>query len=807
MEFNLDTTIDELHERGYISVRTTNCLQYADMYTLEDVINNIKTPSDLMNLRNFGRKSFKEIEPILNQLIPKHSTPKIENKEDLFSSLGEQLVDIITKSYSIALSGETAIKVYLREEYPHAYDLHFSIKDGLEKMLTVVELFSREENIEIRHTYKHYIDLVMKGMEDAHIAEQKIYIDYKRISLNLAMRMEDFSDEEIVKYFLSPDAKDYLQEIYEDWANNELGERAKKFLKSYIPGYYDLIKYAEEPLSSYRRICPGKTMKKTINEIFQFNQKFKKEYYRISKLNDNEIYFEKLKREYPYLVSKQRVFVSSFTKEHNHAPLFFLLYHYLRISEDRSNKIYSLYHGLFDKKERTLTEIAEAMNLTRERVRQIANGYLEVQSSNIVKNEGWKHYKDLLDLPFIHEDTEEYKKIRDVEHLPINFNAFAYLVRIVVDFKIEDIEGHVIMINRKMWKLNFNNCMDTFYSIINAKYSVDTYVPLRTVLKTTPREYRNEMTRLFKFIATDIYNIRIIDGNILYLPQNYIDVVEEVYEILAHNGEPMHVEDIFRAFKAKYPDHKFTEPVQIKPHLFRHKHIRPVGKSSCYAIDSWEGVYFGSIRDLLVDLLKDSDEPIHIDTLYEGVSEYYPNTTKSSVAATMQDENMQRFIEFKGDYYGLTSKTYSDKYEPAPPIQRYTFEERFQMFKDFVETYHRFPGYNGSDHETTLMRWHYNVINGFMSITDEQKNRLEQELSNYDKLGYPRTAIESEFLMKCNDLKNYIQQHHTLPTNRQAPDLYYWFRRSRENYDSYTDKRRQYMTDLLNYILSFGFSI
>lgn len=28
-----------------------------------------------------------------------------------------------------------------------------------------------------------------------------------------------------------------------------------------------------------------------------------------------------------------------------------------------------------------------------------------------------------------------------------------------------------------------------------------------------------------------------------------------------------------------------------------------------------------------------------------------------------------------------------------------------------------------------------------------------------------------------------------------------------DNYDSYTDKRRQYMTDMLNYILSLGFSI
>ena len=50
MEFNLDTTIKELHELGIISVRTYNSLHYAGMDTLGEILNNIETPMDLLSV-------------------------------------------------------------------------------------------------------------------------------------------------------------------------------------------------------------------------------------------------------------------------------------------------------------------------------------------------------------------------------------------------------------------------------------------------------------------------------------------------------------------------------------------------------------------------------------------------------------------------------------------------------------------------------------------------------------------------------------------------------------------------------------
>ena len=807
MEFNLDTTIKELYDWGQISTRTYNSLHYAGMETLEEVLSGIETPMDLLSLRNFGRKAYTEMEPILNKMIQSRAKQPPKTKEELFDALGESLVKIITDAYKDVTVGDSEINAYLQAAYPNPSDFHYLVMGDVDNMLAVVEDYSRDENLAIRHSYKQFIAITLAGMENAQQAENDVYAEYKRKSMDLAMRMEDFSYEQVAMYFLSPIAKNYLEKSYQEQVESSLSVRSKNFAAKFLPHFSDLIKYAEEPLASYRNICPGQSMMKTLTEIFQFNQKFRREFDRVSKLTDDEIQTEFLKREYPYLVSRQRQFVFDFIKANNHAPLFFLMLQYLRLSENRSNKIYCLLHGIFDGKKRTLYEIADALNLTRERCRQIASGTIEVQESALANNEGWDYYRTLFELPFIYEKTEKYVRLKDTEHLTIDFDVFASLVKLVADFKVEDVEGHAVLMNKKYKDMKLSDCLDTLFSIVDAKYSTDTYITVDSILFNVPKSLRPQMKELITYIAEQIYKIQITEDDRLYLPQNYIDIAEELYDILAKKGEPTHVEDIFSEFKSRYPDHKYTDPLQIKPYLYRHKHIKAVGKTSCYALDSWEGVYFGSIRDLLVDLLSESSVPLHIDYLYDGVIEHYPNTTKASVAATMEDEIFQRFVEFEGGYFGLTAKSYSDEYVIAASVQRYRFEDRFQMFKDFIDTYHRFPGYNGSDQESSLMRWYYNVMTGILSITDEQKKMFDDTVNYYDELGYPRSATENEFLIKCQDVKDYICQNHTLPTNNNSPELYAWLRRSRDNYDSFTDKRRLYMTDLLNYILALGFSM
>jgi hypothetical protein len=238
----------------------------------------------------------------------------------------------------------------------------------------------------------------------------------------------------------------------------------------------------------------------------------------VSKLTDDEIQTEFLKRDYPYLISRQRQFVFDFIKANNHAPLFFLMLQYLRLSENRSNKIYCLLHGIFDGKKRTLYEIADALNLTRERCRQIASGTIEVQESALANNEGWDYYRPLFELPFIYEKTEEYVRLKDAERLTIDFDVFASLVKLVGDFKLEYVEGHAVLMNKKYKDMKLSDCLDTLFSIVDAKYSTDTYITVDSILFTVPESLRPQMKELVKYIAEEIYKVQITEDDRLYLP-------------------------------------------------------------------------------------------------------------------------------------------------------------------------------------------------------------------------------------------------------------------------------------------------
>ncbi len=459
IDYNLDTTIKELYDIGKISRRTFNCLNTAGIKTIGQIINQTPNRSDLLKLHGFGKKSLEEINAVFDSIVYETvDNPQIRMAQ--LAVLGEKMFQIITEAYPSIIKEETEITLYLKTTYPHPYWLHQLVMGEPNNLMRIVENFSREDNIKIRHKYKQFIELVLDGMKKAQETENELYKTYMNKNLFLANNIKVFSDEQIAKYFLTPLANRYLEEIYQEYVNTQLSVRSRNFVHELLPHFVDLIKYAEEPLSSYHNICIGRTMKKTLTEIYQFNQKFKKSFDYISRLSDDSIRFIILKRDYPYLENKHNVFVNEFMKQHNHAPLFFLLHQYLRKSKNRSNMIYGLLHGIRDAKQLTLSEVADALGLTRERVRQIAHGRIEIQDSALIHDDGWAYYRPLFSLPIIYEKTNYYIKLCEEEKIPENFVVFSSLVTLVADFKLKEVNGYRLLINNKIEELNLNDYLN-----------------------------------------------------------------------------------------------------------------------------------------------------------------------------------------------------------------------------------------------------------------------------------------------------------------------------------------------------------
>lgn len=830
MQLNLDTTINALYKNGLISVRTINCLRYAGMNTMEDVLNYAEDPEELLKLKNFGRKSYTEIEPLIRNVRQEHGAPSPQTANEMFEMVGETIGQMLREAYDSLFGEETEMTRYFKSVFPSVVELHSLLVTDDETLTKVREGFSMQENVEYRRVIVTYLDNAINRMVDGKRADNDTYATYKERHAELARKVEVFSYPEKVEYFMSAGAREFFKTHY-DKMREKLSVRARNFLDHFAPNFQDLVPYFEAPLTDYKNLCPGQNMKHTLTEIFNFNQELKTEFDRYWQMSSDEVLLAMLKHSYPFLSSLERKFVCEHAKVYGVHPLFYLLYNYMRLSDVKNNKVFSLLYGIFDGQERTLNELAEAMSLTRERIRQIVSKKLEVHDNDLIKNDGWKSYDDLLTLPFITEETNEYQHLKEREHLRFDFRVFARLMQLLGDRDFEinvksnnrsiellrfaaqyetEIVGNVaVSINRrKMPCIKVKDCIESLNQLVSSRYTNDTRIDVATSLGTMSNEEKADATKLMAYLAKEGLGLEVDEDNRVLVQKNHIDVAEDLYTILARKGEPMSVDELFVAFKEMYPDHKYTESAQIRSWLFRHPNIKPIGNTSRYGLDSWENVFFGTIRDLLAKLLEESDEPMHIEQLFEAVVEHYPNTKAQSLHWSMADDTLGRFVHFNDDYFGLRSKEYDESFEEYnAERQRFRFDERFADFRKFVEEYNRYPVSNNGERESSLYRWMYNAQNGVLDISDEQKQQLTDAMKTDEQEYIPRNATESEFRNKCQDYKAYINSHYALPSVSTEPELYSWMIRSKANYNSYVDHRRKYLTDLFNYILSLGFSI
>ena len=563
MQLNLDTTINALYKNGLISVRTINCLRYAGMNTMEDVLNYAEDPEELLKLKNFGRKSYTEIEPLIRNVRQEHGAPSPQTANEMFEMVGETIGQMLREAYDSLFGEETEMTRYFKSVFPSVVELHSLLVTDDETLTKVREGFSMQENVEYRRVIVTYLDNAINRMVDGKRADNDTYATYKERHAELARKVEVFSYPEKVEYFMSAGAREFFKTHY-DKMREKLSVRARNFLDHFAPNFQDLVPYFEAPLTDYKNLCPGQNMKHTLTEIFNFNQELKTEFDRYWQMSSDEVLLAMLKHSYPFLSSLERKFVCEHAKVYGVHPLFYLLYNYMRLSDVKNNKVFSLLYGIFDGQERTLNELAEAMSLTRERIRQIVSKKLEVHDNDLIKNDGWKSYDDLLTLPFITEETNEYQHLKEREHLRFDFRVFARLMQLLGDRDFEinvksnnrsiellrfAAQYETEIVRRKMPCIKVKDCIESLNQLVSSRYTNDTRIDVATSLGTMSNEEKADATKLMAYLAKEGLGLEVDEDNRVLVQKNHIDVAEDLYTILARKGEPMSVDDLFVAFK------------------------------------------------------------------------------------------------------------------------------------------------------------------------------------------------------------------------------------------------------------------
>ena len=108
-------------------------------------------------------------------------------------------------------------------------------------------------------------------------------------------------------------------------------------------------------------------------------------------------------------------------------------------------------------------------------------------------------------------------------------------------------------------------------------------------------------------------------------------------------------------YSTKY---KFTKG-NIKRIIVNSNQISSIGKTSTYSLYKWN-VCNLTIRELIHQILSDSDSPLSLDEIVSILKIKGRNTNKKNISTSIKSADKYNFIRLKSGLYGLTTKQYGD---------------------------------------------------------------------------------------------------------------------------------------------------
>lgn len=283
----LETTVKELLEAGKLSRHTYNCLHYAGLQTMKDVLAYGDSTTSLFSLRNFGRKAYHEILPFFNEIQLKYGILVSDSEKGLWTleqepmeqgSMGqEKMGDLLNEAYIDLEAADPKVQTVFMKKYRSAEQLHIVVVDGVRMMLEPQPELSMEENIAYRRMFVGYMQEAIHRMEDTHKTDNNVYALYTNRLHELTPQIEKFSNDTIARHFISTHARLLLGMIYDDMVSRQK-MRTMNFLFKMVPTFDLLVPYFDKPLAQYRKLCPNQIMKRTLTDIFEMTKELKAEF-------------------------------------------------------------------------------------------------------------------------------------------------------------------------------------------------------------------------------------------------------------------------------------------------------------------------------------------------------------------------------------------------------------------------------------------------------------------------------------------------------------------------------------------------
>lgn len=347
-----------------------------------------------------------------------------------------------------------------------------------------------------------------------------------------------------------------------------------------------------------------------------------------------------------------------------------------------------------NQKELTLDDIADEVNLTRERVRQIRKICLDDLFNKLVFIQNFND--DLFqkyNIDINYDQIEINANVVDIINTAnktnfsqefITYILFTYLRdRFSLIGNIEDVmqPKYFNARNRHNWNsfylvekdlvaeidfIAFANDIDNRISErIEESYSFGFKSYLSQFLKNN----KIEILDLVFPIAENIINAEFelyldLDENISFRRNTYRQVPEYIIEALVDLGRPSKLNEIYLWINSKYPEVTKSEDA-LRGSCQRSKEIIYFGRSSTFGLKKWEkskeNIKGGTIKDIITEQLEKSNNPLHIAEILDEVHKYRETTNERNIITNLKSDPYNSFIIFNQKFIGLSSK--KNKYD------------------------------------------------------------------------------------------------------------------------------------------------
>lgn len=302
------------------------------------------------------------------------------------------------------------------------------------------------------------------------------------------------------------------------------------------------------------------------------------------------------------------------------------------VEREREREIIARRFGLFDRKE-TLEQIGEMLGITRERVRQLEKSVVTRLRSSAEQGQlphvaGFQ--AALLEL--LHQDGEVARVSAVAAQLASGNPSreeqarVAFLSQLSPEIAVitEDDNfyysvGIKAVRDEKALKNAVNELIQTITKLGEPK-------PIEEVAKAAGLDDSKAAAALAS-VSKHLATLNGRWGLVKWPMVNPKNIRDKIYVILKENGKQMHFNEIAKAIKDSDFKRKDVTTQAIHNELIKDKRFVLIGRG-IYALKEW-GYQKGTVADVIADVLRDANEPLHRDEIVKRVlkSRFVKETT------------------------------------------------------------------------------------------------------------------------------------------------------------------------------------